>query len=61
MRKDINILTYPLILSNINTNGYVTLPKYQIKHLELFFVSTDFEMIILSALTSQIFIGFYAP
>ena len=41
-------LTYPLILSNIKTNGFVTLSKYPSKYLEFgrvrVFISTNFEM-----------------
>ena len=55
----LNILIYPLILGNIKTSGLTTSSKYPIKHLELFFVTTNFEMIILSTLTSQFFIGFF--
>ena len=33
--------------------------KYPVKYLELFFVSTNFEMNILSTLTSQVFTGFF--
>ena len=54
------VLTYPLILDNIQTDGLITLSKYPIKYLELIFVLTNFEITILSTLTSQIFIGFYA-
>ena len=43
----LNVLTYPLILGNIKTNGLITLFKYQMKYLELFFVSANFEMTIL--------------
>ena len=43
----LNVLTYPLILDNIKTNGLITLFKYQMKYLELFFVSANFEMTIL--------------
>ena len=43
----LNVLTYPLILDSIKTNGLITLFKYQMKYLELFFVSANFEMTIL--------------
>ena len=56
----LNIVTYPLAFGNIKTNGLITLSKYPIEYLELVFVSTNFEMIILSTLASQIFIGFFA-
>ena len=55
----INILTYPLILGIIKTIGLIALSKYSIKYLELVFVLTNFEITILSALTSQIFIGLF--
>ena len=51
----LNVLTYPLILSNIKTNGLITLSKYQIKYLELVLFSTNFVIIMVSTLTSQIF------
>ena len=57
----LNIVTYPLALGNIKTNCLITLSKYPIEYLELVFVSTNFEMIILSTLASEIFIGFFAP
>ena len=53
--KDINvlllslkILTYPLLLGSIKTNGLTTSSKYPIKYLELFFASINFEITILS-------------
>ena len=74
MRKDINLLflflspsltlkglTYPLILSNIKTNGLTTLPKNPIKYLESFFVLIKLEITILSTLTSWLFIGLFVP
>ena len=54
----LNVLTYPLILGNSKTNGLTTLSKYTIKYLEFVFVSTNFEITILSNLTSQIIIVF---
>ena len=33
-KKSLNVLTYPLILSNIKTNGLVSSPKYLLKYLE---------------------------
>ena len=54
------VLTYPLILGNIKTNGLITLSKYPIKYLQLVFVLINFEITILSTLTSQTFIGFSA-
>ena len=56
----VNLLTYPFILSNIKINGLITLSKYQIKYLQLVFVPINFELTILSILTSQIFIVFFA-
>ena len=53
----LNDLTYPLILGNIKTNDLITLSKYSIKHLELVFVLTNFEITILSTLTSEKCIG----
>ena len=46
--------TCPLILVIIKTNGLVSLSKYPIKYLELAFVLTNFETIILWKLMSQI-------
>ena len=52
--KDINlsflslkVLTYPLTLDNIKTNGRITSSKYHIKYLELFLVSINFDMTII--------------
>ena len=56
----LNVLAYPLILGIIKTNGLIALSKYSIKYLELVFVSINFEITILSTLTSQFFIGFFA-
>ena len=42
------------------TNGLLVLSKYPIKYLELLIILTDFEVTILSTLTSQVFIGFYS-
>ena len=64
MRKDINlslspsltlnVLTYPLILGIIKTNGLIALSNFiPIKYSELVFVSVSFEITILSTLTSQ--------
>ena len=54
----LNFLTYPLILDNTKTDGLTTLSKYAIKYLKLVFVSMNFEITILSILTSEIVIGF---
>ena len=51
------VLSYPLILDNIKINGLITLSNYPIEYLELVFLLINFEMTILSTLTSQIFIG----
>ena len=74
MLKDINLLflflslspplslkvqTYPTILGNIKTNGIITSSKYPIRYFELFFVSIDFEIIVLSTSTSQVLTGSY--
>ena len=63
LRKYINllffslkVLTYPLILGNVKTNGLITSSKYPIKYLELAFVSVNFEATVLSALTSESFL-----
>ena len=56
----LNVFTYSLILGIIKTNGLIALPKYLIKYLKLVFDSINFEITILSTLTSQIFIGFFA-
>ena len=50
----LNVLTYPLILGIIKTNGLIALSKYAIHELELVFVLNNFEMTIFSALSSQI-------
>ena len=55
----LNVLTYPLILGNNKTHRFITSSKYPIKYLELVFVLINFEMTILSTLTSQIFIVFF--
>ena len=52
----LNVLTYPLILGIIKTNGLIIILNFTpIKYLELVFVSINFEITILSTLTSQIF------
>ena len=57
---NLNILTYPLILGIIKTNGLIALSNFiPIKYLELDFLSINFEATILSKLASQIFIGFF--
>ena len=51
--KDINIylffslkvLTYPVILGYIKTNGLKTSSKYPLKYSEIFFVSLNFEIL----------------
>ena len=58
-----NFLSYPLILCNMTTTKPITSSNYTIKYLELVFVSINF-VLILSTLTSQIFIvfiAFFAP
>ena len=42
----LNVLTYPLILGVIKTNGLMVLSKYPIKYLQLVFVLTNFEITI---------------
>ena len=54
----LNVSTYPLLLGNIKTSALITSFKYPIKYLELFSVSTNFEMTILSTSISQVFIGY---
>ena len=54
----LNTLICPLILRNIKTNGTATLSKYPFEYLELVFVSSYFEIAILSTLTYQIFVVF---
>ena len=56
----LNVLTYSISLGNIKNNGLITLSKYSIKYLELVFALTNFEITILSTLTSQILITFLA-
>ena len=46
-------------LCNIKTNGLITSYKCSIKYLELFFVSINFEIAILSTLIFLIFIVFF--
>ena len=55
----LNVLIYPLILGIIKTNALIVLSKYLFKYLELVFVLINFEITILSTLTSQIFTGFF--
>ena len=52
--------TCPLILVIIKTNGLVSLSKYPIKYLELAFVLTNFEITILTTLTTQFYIHLLA-
>ena len=55
----LKVLTYPLILDHINTNGIATSSKYPIKCLELTIIfSNNFEITVLSKSTSYIFLGF---
>ena len=49
------------MLGNIKTGGLITLSKYPIKYLELVFISTNVEINILSTLTFQTSIVFFAP
>ena len=56
----LSVLTYPPILGIIKTNGLLSLSKYPIKYSELVFILINFEITILSTLTSHIFIGFFA-
>ena len=42
---NLNVLTYPLILDIIKTNGLIVLSKYPLKYLELVFVLTSFEVL----------------
>ena len=60
LSSTLNILTSPLILGIIKTNGLIDLSTHPIKYLELVFVLTNIKIIILSTLTSQISIGFFA-
>ena len=53
-------LTYPLILDNIESNGLITSSKYPVRYLGLVFCSNNFEATVLSTLTSQVFIDFFA-
>ena len=56
----LNLLTHPLNLGIIKTNGLIALFKHPIKYLELLFLLTNFEITILPTLTSQVFIGPFA-
>ena len=49
------------MLGNIKTSGLITLSKYPIKYLELVFISANVEINILSTLTFQTSIVFFAP
>ena len=55
----LNVLKYRLVLGIIKTNGLMVLSKHPIKFLELVFVLTNFEVTILSTLTSQMFMGLF--
>ena len=55
----LKILTYTLILGNIKNNGPIISSKYPIKYLELFFVSINFEITILSTSTPPNFYCFF--
>ena len=48
----LKVLTYPLILGNIKTNGLLTSSKHAIKCLRLFCILINFEMDILLRSTS---------
>ena len=52
-------LTYPLILGNIKTNGFITSSKYSIKYLEWVFASINFDVTTLLILKCQIFTNFF--
>ena len=45
----------------VKINGLITLSKYPIKYVKLVFVSTNFEITILSTLTSHILTDYFAP
>ena len=51
------MVQYTITSNNIKTNYLIT-SKYPVKYSELVFVSTNFEITILSKLTSQIIIVF---
>ena len=55
----LNVLTYPLILGIIKTNGVITLYKHPIKYLGLVFVSTNFEITIVSKLSNKPFFCYF--
>ena len=55
----LNVIAYPLILDIFKTTGLTVLSEYPIKYLELVFILTNFEIAILSTLTSQIFVGLF--
>ena len=42
---NLNVLTYPLILDIIKTNGLIVLSKYPLKYLELVFFLTNSEVL----------------
>ena len=56
----LKVLTYPLILGNIRNNGHVASSKYPVKFSRLF-VLINFEITILSIITSEFCLGFFAP
>ena len=55
----LNVITYPLFLGIIKTNGLISLYKSPIKYIELAFVLTSFQITIIPTLTFQTFIGFF--
>ena len=49
----LNVIAYPLILGIIKTNALIALSNFNpVKYLELVFVLTNFEITMLSTLTS---------
>ena len=53
--------SYMLVLGNIKTNVLIASSKYPVKYLKLFFAPVNVELTVLSTLTSQILIVFFAP
>ena len=51
----LNVSTYPWVLGNINTYGFIASSRYPIKHLNLLFISINFEMTILLHCTKNEF------
>ena len=54
----LKVLTYPLILGNMKSNGLITSSKYPFRYLGLLFVSINFVTTILSISPSKFLLVF---